>query len=309
MNNYLQNKVILIGNILVTASYSFSAKQLDLLFIILAILKKDETKYHIHISTLEKLTNTKWNNTRLKKDTKILGSKVFEIEIPNKSIQLWLFQSVVYENDSGCFTITISQEAKPYLFNLVNKFTTIELKSILSCSSLYAKRIYCLGCHSINKQTGHREISITIDELKEMLKIDKLSKNSKLKQFSHFKKNVLDLAEMQINQFTNLNMSYTLDKNFGRYDKIVFSFSYKSRIRLNEQAALPPIDLISFEDVKCYGFSDNQAKTISQTVSKKEFEKITSDLNYKIQNQRVFIENVTPYLVGIFQNKGILQRK
>ena len=62
-----------------------------------------------------------------------------------------------------------------------------------------------------------------------------------------------------------------------------------------------------------YGISEYYADILSKKVSQNEFEKETQALNKKIAAEKNIedwpAERIAKYLVGVFQNKGVLPRK
>jgi plasmid replication initiation protein len=92
-------------------------------------------------------------------------SRVFEIQMPQGLRQIVLFTTVQYLDGTGSFYMKINEDARPYFFDLKNNFTLLELKSVLSCTSKHAKRLYSLACQW--RGTGGHTYSI--GELKEML--------------------------------------------------------------------------------------------------------------------------------------------
>lgn len=54
---------------------------------------------------------------------------------------------------TGSFNIKLNESAKPYFFDLKNNFTALQLKSVLNCSSKYAKRLYAIARKQISENT------------------------------------------------------------------------------------------------------------------------------------------------------------
>lgn len=160
------NTPIRIHNDLANGRGDFSACMLDILFYILADFKKEERFYTLRTKSISEITGREWNYQQFRDATEAMGSRMFEIETDKSYLQLWLFASVEYKKGAGSFEIELSQKALSYLENLKNNFTSLQLKSVLLCSSKYAKRFYMLGCRW--RGTG-KVPQMTIDELKIML--------------------------------------------------------------------------------------------------------------------------------------------
>ena len=139
-------KLIYQHNIITSGRYDYSACMLDILFMVLSGLEKDKFEYNIHVNDIEYITGRNWNYKQLREATESIGSRMFEIETPEKLRQMWLFEYVDYLKGSGSFNVKINESARPYFFELKNNFTSMQLKSVLNCSSKYAKRIYGIAC-------------------------------------------------------------------------------------------------------------------------------------------------------------------
>src|SRR5699024_12395154 len=120
--------------------YDLTANQLEILCIILLTQNEGQMTYTIRAKDIELLTGRAWNYQQLRISTEDIGSRMFEIETETSYKQLWLFQSVEYLTGQGAFEVMISEPAKPLFFELKNNFTHFQLKSVLGCTSSYAKR-------------------------------------------------------------------------------------------------------------------------------------------------------------------------
>jgi plasmid replication initiation protein len=211
-------------NAITAARYDYSACQLDLLFCLLSQLKKEDSSdepYRINIANIERMTGRQWNYQQLQEATSDMGSRMFEVETDKVYKQLWMFQKVEYIKGQGCLEIVLSTFIRPYLFELKDNFTSYQLHSALKLSSKYAKRIYQLA--SQWKDIGETK-AYTIDELKLMLKLkDPHGKQpEQFEKFSQFKARVLDIAMRQINENTDIKISYNLIKQGRAFHSIRF---------------------------------------------------------------------------------------
>jgi plasmid replication initiation protein len=149
-----------------------------------------------------------------------MGSRMFEVETPERHMQLWMFRSVEYVKGTRIIEVTLSDKILPYLFNLQNNFTSYELAAALRLSSKYAKRIYPL-C-SQWKDKGETK-KYDIQDFKKMLGLLDDKGNDKAARISDLKSKVLDIAVKQINEHTELHVSYTLEKKGKAFKNIVFT--------------------------------------------------------------------------------------
>lgn len=301
-------------NAITSGRYDFSACQLDVLFMILASLNKsdDERKeYLIRVKDIELITGRKWNYQQLRESTEDLGGRVFEIETVKSLKQIWLFSKVEYYTGEGVFGVKINPDAREYFFELKNNFTLLELKSILSCTSKHAKRLYSLACQW-RGAGGH---TYNLVEFKEMLGLK--DPNGKKKELytkvSMLQKTVLDVAKKQINEHTDIVFDYELLKTRGRsFDTIkLFCGFSKPKLQLeidfNEDLEKQKKNgelLQKIANIKAVGIRDDLAELWAVKYWK-EFVTEKNKLLEAVQNGKI-IEDKAAYLVGIFKKKGYL---
>lgn len=301
------DKKIMQHNAITSGRFDFTACQLDILFMLLASLGKDDAPgkvYSLYAKDIEAITGRKWNYQQLQHATEEMGSRMFVIETEKSLKQLWLFSMVEYQKGKGYFDVSLSDKARPYLFELKNNFTVFQLKSALSCTSKYAKRLYALACQWRN--TDPVKI-LSIDELKEMLYLKDPTGKQK-EQFTEitaFKTKVLDIAKKQINEETDIQFDYELVKRGRSFEfiKIFVGVQKISQVQINLNE---PIDYQKHvRNVMAYGVSESAAKQIAVR-HYAEFEAMVTDLKKAISEGRK-VEDPAAYLVAVFQKKGVLK--
>jgi hypothetical protein len=209
-------------NAITTARYEYSELQMDLFFYLLSKLRKDDTSgvYEIVIKDLSEITGKKYAYNYLRKATEAMGSRMFEVQTEKSYEQIWMFQGVKYITGEGRIEVRLSELIRPYLFDLKNNFTSFELLSALRLTSKHAKRIYTL-C-SQWKDVGETKKFDLID-LKRMLGMVDAKGKEEYEEISMFKKKVLDVAVKQINERTDLSISYALEKKGRSFKNVVFT--------------------------------------------------------------------------------------
>jgi plasmid replication initiation protein len=307
LNEIDPNKTIVQHNAITSGRYDFSACQMDVLFMILALLDNKDAPnkpYSVFVKDIEAITGRKWNYQQLAEATEDMGSRMFSIKTPEQHIQLWLFQSIVYKIGKGYFDVKISEDARPYLFDLKNNFTVLQLKSALTCSSKYAKRLYALCC----QWRTRGDVTMTIDSLKEMLflKDPKGKDPEQFKMIFDFKRFVLDIAKEQINELTDIKFEYELIKR-GRSFTHIKIFIGKQKPK---QIEIDFTESIEYQKkvatIMAYGINEDVAKQVA-IKHFAEFIAIKDELNANIKSGKVKVENARAYIVGILKNKKIIK--
>lgn len=306
----VQDVTLMQHNAITSGAYSFTACQMDILFMLLANLGKEDKPnqiYTIHIKDIEALTGRQWNYQQLADSSEAIGSRVFKIQTGKSLKQIWLFSMVEYREGTGSFDVRISYDGLPFFFELKNNFTRFQLKSALACDSRYAKRIYTLACQwrtagVVYSQDG--KPYLTIPELKEKLGIE-----NEYKLFSDLKRKVLEIARKQINKNTDVNIEYEYLKR-GR------SF-YAVKILVNP---VKPTQLeIPFDDEKAmkrlkaihafapYGIKAvDVEKMLENDTAEKAWQVITATIKKVRSGKMEPLKDPGAYFATSFRNQGFL---
>ena len=209
------------ANALTKARYDYTELQQDLMFFMISKLTPDNRDaYSLSIMELSRLTGKKYNASYLHKATADMGSRVLEVLTEKSYEQIWMFQRVKYHLGQGIIEFDLTKHIIPYLFDLKENFTSFELAAALRLTSKYAKRIYPL-C-SQWKDLGETK-KYDLQDLKKILGLIDDKGKEKLKQLIDLRTNVLDVAVKQINEHTELRISYKLEKVGRSYKNIVFT--------------------------------------------------------------------------------------
>lgn len=294
-------------NAITSGRYDFTACQLDIVFMVLASLQEGELSYKIHTSDIELITGRKWNISQLTNSTEQLLTRMFEVETEDRYRQFVLFQYFDYIKGTRTIEVRLSEVALPYFFDLKNNFTHFQLKSVLGCTSSYAKRLYMIACQW--KSVGRFPKPIKIIELKKMLGLIDKKGNEQYSEITGFKKKVLDIAKKQINENTDLSFDYELIKK-GRsfeYIQIYVNISKFNPEQLSIDFKKPIVEQKDIRKIMAYGFTEKQATEIAENIKIPEFEAIIFDLNKSAREGKIKVTNAIAYLTGVFKKKGYLK--
>lgn len=307
MDVNIDSKTFMQHNAITSGRYDYSATMMDILFMVLSSLEKDKLEYTIHVQDIEAITGRKWNLKQLREATETIGSRMFEIETKDSLDQIWLFSRVKYLFGTGSFTIELNHIATPYFFELKNNFTAMQLKSVLNCTSKYAKRLYGLACQW--RSVGKKRFEIV--ELKKMLGLIDKKGNEQFERISEFKISVLEIAKKQINEGSDIYFDYKLIKQ-GRSFRWVEIYV---NTKMGQQLEIQFGDGDTIENQKytakivAYGLSQIQAELISGKEKEADFDALISNLNLKVRSGKLKMQNSVGYLIGIYQKKGFLPNK
>lgn len=148
----------------------------------------------------------------------------------NETLVRW-FAAVVLNKKNASVTVTISRQIRPYITNLREHYTQFAAAYTTRMQSKYAVRLY---------QFLHSYINITemiVIKTTEMIALLSCKKDIKVYDL---KRNVLDVAVREINEYTDIKCSYEFIIEGRNYKEIKFSVHKAS---LNErQEHLDEID-------------------------------------------------------------------
>lgn len=129
----------------------------------------------------------------------------------------WI-SDIAYTDGAGIVEFTFANKVIPFITRLEREFTSYRLERIGRMSSVHAIRIYELLVQYLALGTRKFELG----ELKEMLGVAK-----EYNVINDLKKRVLDVAVKQINEYSDLNVSYSQTKTGRVVTGIVFSIERK----------------------------------------------------------------------------------
>lgn len=199
------------SNALNNARYSLNAVETDFVLKMIAEIKKEDPDfkpYKFKVTELETYFGKKLNRSTIKTMAHELRRKNLEIERENGGFLVtgWV-SSFEYFPENGEIEMSFDPKLKPYLLELQGSYVLTDLRHILQLSSEYAKRIY--GIMKQWQDFGKKEI-----EVAHWQKILEVPKSMLI--YNRFKEKVIDVAVAQINEKTDLIVSYEPVKKDGR---------------------------------------------------------------------------------------------
>ena len=199
-------------NELIHARYRMSLQEQRLLLWLIAQVKREDTDltvYRIGVKQLADFIGVESKNMygELSRHTKSLMSRVAEIcKVDEGTLtQIQFVSKTKYYFGNGVVELCLNQHMRPYVLQLKERFTEIELGYAIRLSSFYAIRIYEL---LKSGQYRHGGFDMPLPELRAELGIEK----GKLARIDNFKAKVMDIAEREINGRTDINFMYEWQK-------------------------------------------------------------------------------------------------
>lgn len=236
LETYRYNALVKKSNMAIRkAKYSLTLQQQKLLNYLVSQVKDTDTKDTEKVFFIRDffkfmgLKAEEQSYERVRKDLKALSDKSWWLDgaADDGSDILVRFLGVVRTNKrSGRATIKWHEDMLPFLQHLHREYTQYKLWFTMTMHSEYSARLYEL----LKSVAGKTVWNFSINELKRLF----MCENS-YKLFADFKRRVIDTAVKEINEKSDLNVSYELFK-FGEsgraYTDIEFTITDKSNDEL-----------------------------------------------------------------------------
>ena len=265
-----KNMLIVKDNALINASYNLELVEQRL--ILLAIIEARENgkginandPLTVHASTYIQTFNVEKHSayTSLKEACKSLFARQFSYEEVNKNGNLTQYTSrwvskIGYTKNEATVEIIFAPDVVPLITRLEEHFTSYELEQVAQLQSKYATRLYEILIAW--RSTGKTPV-LAINEFRKQIGV----LDSEYKIISNFKLRVLEPSIKQINEQTDITVTYEQHKK-GRTIS-GFSFRFKQKPKLKEPKTVVEKDKDTI-DMFC-NMTEAQMNKYSLTLSK-----------------------------------------
>lgn len=233
--------MVIKSNTLVSASYHLSLSEIRLLDIALAELSEYESEEK-HVTTLPdfieiradeyaKLYNVTLQQayTALREASEQLFTRYFRYEVQAENYPSFTEErkarwvgEIGYVKDEGVVTLSFTKAlvALAGRFKIGGKFTRYHVEQKAPLTSIYAHRLYEMMMSW--RKTGDVPY-IGYIELRQRFEIE----STEYKRMSNFKSRVLEPALKQINDLTDIKVTYTQEKKGRKIIGFTFKFKFK----------------------------------------------------------------------------------
>lgn len=160
--------------------------------------------YSISVREFNKVCNIDYNSGKnyadAKKALKAIADKSIWVRQPDgDEILLRWLNHVRLNKETNCFDITFHEDMLPYLYDLQTRYTRYCLNNVLTMKSKYGIRLYEL----LKSYQFRKEASFSVDELRKRLDAEKYER------YPDFRRFVLEKAIEDINECSDISVSYT----------------------------------------------------------------------------------------------------
>ena len=260
-NRHLQ--VVVKGNDLINARYTLTMTELKLVLCAIAQIQPDDDDfklYEIDTRDYTDLTGSqnKGESTRLRSITLDLMKKPIELPTEDGYEQMNFISYAKYLFNQSKVQIRFDPAMKPYLLKLKKRFTRYKLHYVMQMQSYYSIRLY-----ELLKQyapIGRRVVDI--EQLHDILQTPK-----SYRRFGNFRQRVLEPAQEEINDKTDISFTYETVKSGRSVSDIIFQITTKpiTEGKLPDEDELPEAPdtgLLKQHLVTTFGLTSTQADAV-----------------------------------------------
>ena len=253
VNKIKNNAVATMNNQLIQARYSLTIEEQRIFLALISLISPDDEdfkNYKIPVSTITELTRTKHKNMYrvLNEATDRLMQRILKIEVideNNKRVfkKFSFISYAEYKEGEGYLIVGIDERLKPFLLKLKEKYTNIPLEYIFPLRSIYAIRLYELLKQYEN--TGFRVDYLP--DLREMLGVEP----EEYPRFDNFERRVIKQAIKEINEKTDIEVSYKKKRTGRKITHIEFKIKPKNaKIGDTTETKKPPSQSVDTQGQK-----------------------------------------------------------
>lgn len=235
------------SNALVESVYQATLTEKRILATMISMIHPDHSDfkdYKIDIRKFAEVFDIKGKSILelVKKSTKNLLSRTIQINDGDKFLQINWISSAEYQKGSSDVIIRFDPKLKPYLLNLRGGYTTALLDQVARFKSVYAFRLYELF-KQYHPQIEHRTFELL--HLKKLLGCENDYPN-----YGNFKEKVVNKAVYEINNLSDLYITFLELKEGKKVVKLVFTISRKDYERQNDLENIESPEKVIVEESK-----------------------------------------------------------
>lgn len=213
----MDNNLVVQSNDLVQATYMMTTTEKELLLTCISRIDSrpdapnitKQTKFTVTLQEIIDIFYKESNKKNAFRDVEIACNNLFEREViialDGGELRTRFISGVKLSKTEENVTLTFAEDILPYLTQLKANFTKYKLLEISELSSIHAIRLYELIICWLGQFQYSKEFSL--DDFRYIMGL-----KGKYKQFSEFRKNVIDIAVKQINENTNYKVSVEYQK-------------------------------------------------------------------------------------------------
>ena len=291
--NEPSNSLVIQSNKLINARYEMTAFQKKVVLYLISQIQPDDEDfktYTLNVKDFVSLTESKSKMlyNKLRKETKSLISKVYEIDEPDRLLQISMLSSAQYIKGKGMIRVSFDPNLKPYLLQLKKHFTIVPLKYVLGFKSIHSIRIY----EMLQQFKGTGFLIIKLNELK-----FKLGLENRYRDYNTFKQRVILQAQKELSK-TDMAFVFEEIKKGRKVETLKLKLQPITETTITSEQEQTINKLVNDLEI-----TTKQAKSIVIKFSHTEIMKTVYDIKTAYRDGKIRT-NIAAYTVGVFNKKS-----
>lgn len=246
---YTDDEVAVQHNGLINTQQSLSLIQKRIFYLAMKQIKKGDKafkRYYVDLSDLTPTTSDKIYSV-VKKELKELRKKevIYTEKINGKSAEsaLGLVAKSSQIKGTGQVYIDMHPDMRDMLLDLKKYFTRVPVVELIACRSTYGQRLYELLYQF--SDTGIR--LMTVEELRK-----KLNLQNKYKNFAHFRRRVLEQAQKDVSEHTNMEFTWEeiKAKKGRKIERLMFDIEVSDPEQTEMDFSAPKVDRSQYKTIQ-----------------------------------------------------------
>lgn len=296
-------------NDLIEARFSLSAKQNDIIDLLLSKLENNNTiEYELNLSDYKIFFNR--DNTNIYRDFKKAVEEFgkngsFKINNYSEKIdkaEFFWFVAIYYISKEAKIIFKLDKDVKALLLQMKN-VTYYKIKYTLNFTSIYSKRMYLY-------LKRFEDTGIRIDKVEDLISKMKCPQTY-LKKYTDFKKRVLVISQKEINDNTDIKFTYEEKKTGRKITHLVFHIIRVAEEKPEEQIIDNKEEIKTIPEIDVFELIEELEDIISEPIKTKDLKKILKAANndielikekYKAAKKQGGIENLVGWLISAINN-------
>lgn len=222
MENHIEKAKVTKANRLIEARYKLNLVEQKLILFAISRLDTVQKDFNIQRFSLKELSDVigeqEHRYSEIRRVVRELRKKEVIINTPEKELITGWLSSIVFEKNTGMVELEFSKNLAPYLLELSGAYKSYQLENVIQMKSAYAIRIY----EMLKQWECKKTQTYTVEELRRRLTLEK-----QYTAFKDFERRVIEPAKAEINEHSDLWVTYRKVKKGRTIDSIEFEIERK----------------------------------------------------------------------------------
>jgi plasmid replication initiation protein len=220
-----EQRIVKANALIQKTRFSLSLTEQKIVLYLISKIKPDDNELFLYEFKIKEFCeicglheHSGFHYSDLKKTIKELSDKSMWVTLPDgrETLLRWVERPFI-EPNNGTVQIKLDNLMMPHLLQLKERFTQYMLYYVLAMRSKYSVRLYEL----LKSYEYKKHCEFEIEDFKKLMDAENY------KQHIDLKRNVLDITMKEINEYSDINITYELIKTGRKFTSIRYNMQLK----------------------------------------------------------------------------------